>query len=173
MVAQKISGSRLLLHVTLLSGSCSFWDIGIFEELLVFLLQIFVLSKKIDSKVIPVASRLFFYKMNHSVWVWSGRRNKYSGVNVFQKATPHPVVEDLSLILYMIYRWPHTDLVMHKEITWVVKKLPTGQWILITICKRLVTIRRFNMLLMEKTTKNNRVAVSFLSEADLPGRSVF
>ena len=44
----------------LLSGSWSFWDVGIFEELVVFLRQIFALSRKIDSKYIPVLSRMNF-----------------------------------------------------------------------------------------------------------------
>ena len=43
----------------LFSGSWSFWDIGIFEEVLLSLLQILALSKKIHSNVIPVLSKVF------------------------------------------------------------------------------------------------------------------
>ena len=43
----------------LLFGSWSFWDTVIFKKLVVFLRQIFALSKKIDLKVIPVSFKVF------------------------------------------------------------------------------------------------------------------
>ena len=53
------NGLRVELGVTCsvrFSGSWSFWDIDVFEELVIFLLQIFALSNKIDSEVIPILS---------------------------------------------------------------------------------------------------------------------
>ena len=90
MIAQEISGSKLVLHVPLLlSGSWSFWDIDIFEELVGFLLQIFVLSKKNRLKSSLVLSGEFFYKMNLSVWFWSVPvKNDSGSQSFFPKSNP-------------------------------------------------------------------------------------
>ena len=68
----------------LLCGSWCFSNIGILEELVVFLLQIFALSKKIDSKVIPVLSRVI-----------------RTQIIVFEKVTPHPVDDEDAYEMYL------------------------------------------------------------------------
>ena len=76
MVVQEVSGSTLMLRISLfmpLSGFWNFWYIGFFEQLVVFLLQIFALLNKIDSEVVSVSYRVFFYKINLSAWVCSVR----------------------------------------------------------------------------------------------------
>ena len=63
---KRFQGRNSCSYSVLSFGSWSFWDVGIFEELIVFLLLIFALPEKIDQDVIPVSSRVFLQYDPHS-----------------------------------------------------------------------------------------------------------
>ena len=68
------------------SDSWSFWDFGTFEELVVFLIQIFVFLKKINSQFIPVLSRMLL-RVFSTRWIYRfgcGLKN-YIDLKYFQK----------------------------------------------------------------------------------------